>query len=111
MDLAGLELRVYATASGRTPFSEWLDSLKDLRAQGLITARLERLRLGNFGDCRAVGAGVSELRIDFGPGYRVYFAREGRIVVLLLAGSKRTQSKDIVNARAYWEDYRSRSDG
>jgi putative addiction module killer protein len=58
-----------------TPFSEWLASLKDARAVGIVRARLNRIRLGNFGDCKSVGSGVSELRIDFGPGYRVYYGK------------------------------------
>lgn len=111
VEAAPRRLRIYATAEGATPFSKWLDSLSDRRGQALISARIERLRLGSFGDCRPVGRGIAELRIDFGPGYRVYFGQEGRGMVLLLCGgSKRTQSKDMVTAMAYWKDYRSRSD-
>ncbi|MBI3698152.1 MAG: type II toxin-antitoxin system RelE/ParE family toxin, partial [Acidobacteria bacterium] len=65
-------LRIYATVDGRRPFSEWLDSLKDERGRDRIEARLSRIEFGNFGDCRAIGEGLSELRVDFGPGYRVY---------------------------------------
>jgi putative addiction module killer protein len=73
---------------------------------GVVRARLNRIRLGNFGDCKSVGGGVVELRIDFGPGYRVYFGRDGRLVVVLLCGGdKRTQARDILRAREYWKEY------
>ncbi|MEO8051694.1 MAG: type II toxin-antitoxin system RelE/ParE family toxin [Acidobacteriota bacterium] len=104
-------LQIYETLGGKRPFQEWLDSLKDDAAQGRILARLERVRLGLLGDCRFVGDGVSELRIDAGPGYRVYFGQEGRaIVILLCGGSKAIQRSDIRNALAFWKDYRSRKD-
>lgn len=89
-----------------TPFLEWLASLKDMRAVGIVRARLNRIRLGNFGDCKSVGGGVEELRIDFGPGYRVYFGREGAsVVVLLCGGSKKSQARDIVAAQRRWKEY------
>lgn len=102
-------LRIYATPDGHTPFSEWLDSLQDWRGQALITTRLDRLRLGNFGDCQPIGEGLSELRIDFGPGYRVYFGQETmEIVLLLCGGSKRSQRRDVEKAKRYWRDYKGR---
>lgn len=77
-------------------FSRWLDELPDLRARARVQARLDRLAEGNPGDVKAVGEGVSELRIDYGPGYRVYYRAQGRTVVILLAGgTKRTQPQDI----------------
>jgi putative addiction module killer protein len=89
-----------------TPFSKWLASLKDRQAAGIVRARLNRIRLGNFGDCKSVGGGVTELRIDFGPGYRIYYGREGAsVVILLCGGSKRSQTRDIVTAQAYWKEY------
>lgn len=104
-------LRIYVAPDGKRPFQEWIDSLKDYQAQGHIQARLERVRLGLLGDCKSVGDGVSELRIDAGPGYRVYFGQEGRsIVILLCGGSKTAQRKDIANAKVFWKDYRSRKD-
>jgi len=100
-------LLLYQTASGKCPFDEWLSKLREKRTKATIDARLTRLRLGNFGVCRSVGQGVSELKIDFGPGYRVYFGRDReRIVVLLLGGAKSTQPKDIVKAHEYWTDYK-----
>jgi putative addiction module killer protein len=80
-------------------FAAWLDNLKDIRARARVQARIERLALGNPGDVAPVGEGVSELRIDYGPGYRVYFKQRGRELVILLAGGdKRTQAKDIKTA-------------
>ncbi|HEX5643252.1 MAG TPA: type II toxin-antitoxin system RelE/ParE family toxin [Thermoleophilia bacterium] len=81
-------------------FARWLDDLRDLRARARIQVRIERLAAGNPGDVKAVGKGVSELRIDYGPGYRVYFTRrEGGVIVLLAGGIKSTQTADIENAQ------------
>lgn len=80
-------------------FAQWLDGLRDVRARARVQVRIERLAAGNAGDVAPVGEGVSELRIDYGPGYRVYFKKHGREVVILLAGGdKRTQSADIKTA-------------
>lgn len=80
-------------------FVEWLDGLRDIHARARILVRIERLVAGNPGDFRPVGEGVSELRIDFGPGYRVYYKKQGKAVVVLLAGGdKRTQARDIKTA-------------
>ncbi len=80
-------------------FAKWIDGLRDIRARARILVRIERMAAGNPGDVRAVGEGVSEMRIDYGPGYRVYFRREKTEVVLLLAGGdKRTQTQDIKTA-------------
>ena len=80
-------------------FAKWVDGLKDIRARARILVRIERLAAGNPGDVRPVGEGVSELRVDYGPGYRVYYTQRGRSVVILLAGGeKRTQAKDIKTA-------------
>jgi putative addiction module killer protein len=77
-------------------FAKWLDGLNDIRARARILVRIERLAAGNPGDVKPVGEGVSELRIDYGPGYRVYYKRQGRSVIILLAGGdKRTQSRNI----------------
>jgi putative addiction module killer protein len=102
-------LRIYVTPDGKRPFEEWMRTLKDVDAQGRILARLERVRLGLLGDCKSVGEGVSEFRVDAGPGYRVYFGQDGRsMVVLLCGGSKARQRKDIACAKVFWKDYRSR---
>jgi len=100
----------YASKTGNDPFQEWLNDLADLQARAAILRRVDRLSLGNFGDCKFCRDGVWELRIDVGPGYRVYYAQSGRTIVLLLCGgSKRTQVKDINAAVAYWTDYRRRT--
>jgi putative addiction module killer protein len=104
------ELRVYQRQDGTQPFTEWLAELKDQQARARIRTRLSRLALGNLGDCKALEGGVLELRVDWGPGYRVYFARIGAVVLLLLcAGDKTTQSQDIERAKSYLEDYRNRT--
>ena len=103
------EIRHYQNAQGRKLFIEWFYSLRDRQARARIVARLERLELGNFGDCKGVGGGVSELRIDCGPGYRVYFGRDGlTVVVLLCGGDKRRQDADIQKAVGLWQEYEDR---
>lgn len=105
-----MELRYYQTTGGERPFVDWLEGLKDRQARTRIEARLVRVAAGTFGDVEPVGAGVSELRIDWGPGYRVYFARIGQVIVLLLCGGdKRTQQRDINRAKDYFEDYKART--
>jgi putative addiction module killer protein len=100
----------YVTASGQDVVGHWLSTLRDPRARAKITARLTRLALGNFGDSKPLRAGVHELRIDEGPGYRVYFAMIDRTCVLLLCGGdKRKQSKDIDRAIEFLGDYKRRS--
>ena len=103
------EIRYYVTATGKVVFREWFDGLRDRQAQARIRMRLDRLERGLFGDVGPCGEGVSELRIDWGPGYRVYFACAGRELILLLSGGdKRTQSADIRKAKEYWHDYQQR---
>jgi putative addiction module killer protein len=81
-------------------FTAWLDNVKDERAAARIVTRIRRMEIGNAGDVRSVGDGVSEIRIDYGPGYRVYFARRGRtLVILLCGGDKKSQRKDIALAK------------
>jgi putative addiction module killer protein len=105
-----MELRHCQAQSGRCPFVEWLGRLVDREARARIEARLAIVAAGSFGDAKPIGNGVMELRIDWGPGYRVYFARDGRVVVLLLCGGdKRTQDKDIKHAKDYFHDYKRRT--
>ena len=105
-----MELRYYQTFLGAQPFVEWLQDLNDGQARARIEARLARVAVGNLGDVEPVGAGVLELRVDWGPGYRVYFSRLGNIIVLLLCGGdKRTQQRDIKRAKAYFKDFKSRT--
>ncbi len=87
MDANEQRIRIYQKKDGKRPFTDWLNRLRDRKAQERIDARLTRVQLGNFGDSRSVGVGVLELRIDYGPGYRVYFGRDGiHVVILLLVG-------------------------
>lgn len=89
-------------------FARWLDDLRDIRARARIMVRIERLAMGNPGDVRPVGEGVSELRIDYGPGYRVYYIQQGKQLILLLAGGdKRTQARDVVVAKRLASTLRS----
>jgi len=100
---------VYAQESGKEPFTEWLYNLQDVIVRKRILARVSRLQQGNHGDCEPVGEGVSELRLFFGSGYRVYFGEQGKqIVVLLCGGDKGSQSKDIDQAKTYWREYLNR---
>lgn len=104
------ELRYYQSGAKR-PLLDWLEALRDRQARARIQTRIDRLALGNFGDYRALDGGISELRIDWGPGYRVYFARVGSVVLLLLCGGdKTTQQKDIDHAKAYLQDYKKRTE-
>jgi putative addiction module killer protein len=104
-----IEVFRYRTESGKEPLSDWLLSLRDKQAQAKIRVRLRRLESGNFGDCYPVGEGVQELREHLGAGYRVYFGRHGRTVVILLCGgSKKSQAADIKAAKVYWEDWKRR---
>lgn len=105
-----VEVRRYLTTAGRNVFSEWLAELADRNAKARIADRIDRLSQGNPGDCKALGGGLFELRIDCGPGYRIYYAMIGRTCVLLLCGGdKRKQASDIQRARDYFKDYLRRT--
>lgn len=102
---------VYATEDGRAPFEDWFEAL-NAQAALKVTTALARIEAGNLGDVKHVGQGVSERRIPFGPGYRIYFGQDGdTLVVLLTGGTKKRQSKDIEQAQAYWADYKQRKKG
>ena len=104
-----MEIRIYSADDGRRPFAEWLDALADRNGRAAINARLLRVELGNFGDCKPLRKGVMELRIDKGPGYRVYLSRQGLVIVLLLCGSdKNDQSRAIEQAIEYLTDWKQR---
>ncbi len=97
---------VFADEKGDEPFTQWLYGLKDSMGRKRILIRLARLEQGNYGDCEPVGEGVSELRMFFGAGYRVYFGEDtDNIVVLLCGGDKGSQKQDIKQAQAYWQEY------
>jgi putative addiction module killer protein len=101
------EVVAFRAPEGQVPFEEWLDDLDDKRAVARILARLARVRQGNLVDCKPVGEGVSELRVDCGPGYRVYFGQNGRtLVVLLCGGDKRSQDRDVRLAKQFWQEFK-----
>ena len=104
-----MELRISTDSQARAPLTQWLDALKDKRARAHIRVRLERVGAGNFGDCKPLRDGVQELRIDYGPGYRVYLCRQGPVLVLLLCGSdKGDQDRAIKQAVDYLNDWKAR---
>jgi putative addiction module killer protein len=104
-----IDVRHYLSRAGKDVFDDWWSDLAAPRAQAKIAARINRLAAGNFGDCKPLGQGVCELRIDWGPGYRVYYAMVGRACVLLLSGGdKPKQSSDIERAIGYLKDYKER---
>lgn len=103
------EIEVYQTESDKEPLNDWLDGIRDTRTRARIISRLDRIEQGNYGDHKAVGKGVFELRFFFGSGYRAYFAEVGNTVVLLLCGGdKGSQKRDIRTAQGYWRDYQRR---
>jgi putative addiction module killer protein len=105
-----MEVLHFVNESGCDMVRQWLDELHDARAAARIVMRMDRLANGNFGDCKPLRDGVWELRIDYGPGYRVYYAMEGRTCVLLLCGGdKRKQVSDIERAIGYWNNYKRRT--
>lgn len=97
----------YRTSAGKEPAKEWLSSVKDKLTQAILYKRIRQAGLGQFGKTRNVGDGVWELKIDYGPGYRVYYGIRGdELILILMAGSKRTQTADIKKARAYWIEWK-----
>ncbi len=103
-----IEIRQYVDRWGRNPFLKWLDALSD-EAQARVVTSLERLERGNLSSVKSVGAGVQELRIDFGPGYRIYFGWDGvQLVILLAGGSKKRQQNDIERAKELWQEFKDR---
>lgn len=101
-----IDIEVFESGVGSAPFDDWFNRLPASVADRIDTA-LQRMRLGNFGDHKRVGEGVFERRIHFGPGYRIYFGRDGdRVVILLAGGSKNTQSRDIKAAQQLWREYK-----
>ncbi|MQL50498.1 MULTISPECIES: type II toxin-antitoxin system RelE/ParE family toxin [Photorhabdus] len=104
------EIRHYIDNNERDFFEEWREQIRDTKAQIAIDRRIIRMELGNFGDHKPLSEGVWELRIDVGPGYRVYYAKSGLTIVLLLCGGdKRKQDADIARACEYWREWKSRN--
>lgn len=103
-----VEVREYLTEEGRSPYARWFDRLNAVAAAKVVTA-IHRMEQGNSSNTKGVGAGVMEYRINFGPGYRIYFGRDGdRLVILLAGGTKKRQDADIEAAQGYWQDYKRR---
>src|SRR5882757_10210647 len=101
-----LEVRYYFADGGESPFADWFAEL-DAAARAKITVAIARMGQGNLSNVKSVGGGVLEYKIDFGPGYRVYFARDGEtLLILLTGGTKKRQQRDINAAIAYWQDYK-----
>ena len=106
-----MEILEYLDASDGSPYRDWFDAL-DTAAAAKVTVAITRMRLGNLSNAKGVGSGVQEFRIDFGPGYRIYFGKDGEMVVILLAGgTKKRQQADIETAQMRWADYKRRKKG
>ena len=104
-----IEIRHNVTSAGKDVFDDWLTELADARAQAKIATRINRLAAGNFGDCKSLRQGLYELRVDWGPGYRVYYALIGKACLLLLCGGdKRRQAADIERGLEYLRDYKEK---
>ena len=105
------EIHHYLASDGRDMFMDWRNSVKDSKVRIAIDRRINRVELGNFGDHKFCRDEIWELRLDLGPGYRIYYAQAGKTVVLLLCGgTKRSQDADIAKACAYWQDWQRRSE-
>ena len=104
-------IEIYETRAGKSSFLDWIERFKETHTRAKILTRLDRLKLGNFGDCKSIGEGVYELRIHYGPGIRVYYSKIGRKIILLLCGGEKgSQRRDIKNAQAFLKDYKVRED-
>lgn len=101
-----LHVEYYETPTGTAPFRKWRQGIKDAKARQAVDARIARFRTGNLGVSGSVGEGVSESRIDLGPGYRIYYGIHGQTIVLLCGGDKSSQDEDVRRAKSFWEDYK-----
>ncbi len=103
------DIKIFATSQGREPFVDWLEKFnRDVKKR--IILRINRISIGNLGDCKNLGEGVLELRFKFGKGYRIYFGKDGdKLVILLCGGDKKTQKQDIEKAKQYWSEYKNNS--
>ena len=106
-----IEIEIYKSRSCKSPFTDWIDGLKEIHTRAKVFTRLDRLKLGNFGDCKSIGNGIYELCLHYGPGIRIYYSEIVRKVVLLLCGGmKSTQKKDIEKAQKLLKDFKDRED-
>ena len=111
MEITPRDVRNYVTPDGREPYEEWVNSYRNRKTRAIIRERINRLHLGNFGDYKRLTTDLYELRIHYGPGYRVYLGVVDRVIVILLCGgSKKTQRRDIQKAKEYWDELRRRTD-
>ena len=114
-DTGKLEVDAYRTSSGKEPFTDWLASIRDKTTRGRIEKRMDRVEDGNMGDYRRLGTNLYELRLDFGPGYRIYFSvfseSNSKIILILCAGDKSSQTRDIERAKKYSLDVKQRYEG
>jgi putative addiction module killer protein len=106
MEISAWLVEYYLVSSGLSPFQEWRNGIADARSKASIDARIARMRGGNFGDSRPVGSGVSEARVHFGPGFRIYYGLDGKKIILLDGGDKSSQANDIANAKGFWNEYK-----
>ena len=104
------EIKIYATVMGKRPFAKWLSKIKDNGIRVRIKNRIDYLRFGYYEDCKVINEGVKELRLQFGPGYRIYFGEQKNSIILLIGGHKGSQEKDITRAFKYWHDFRRNND-
>jgi putative addiction module killer protein len=106
-----VQILEYLDPDGESPYRDWFESL-NAQAAAKVTVALTRVELGNLSNVKSVGAGVQEFRIDFGPGYRIYFGKDGnQLVILLAGGTKSRQQRDIATAQKRWADYKKRKKG
>jgi len=104
------DIQYYETPAGKVPAKDWLSAVKDGLTQAILYKRIRQAGIGQFGKTRSIGAGVAELKIDYGPGFRVYYGiHEDKLILILMAGSKRTQESDIKKAKAYWTEWKERN--
>jgi len=105
-----VSLTFYKTLDGKIPFNEWFGSLKSDESKQIVDTRMTRFQDGNLGDHKSLGGGIYEHRIHFNQGFRIYFGKRGeQIIVLLVGGEKKTQEKDILSAKKYWQDFKART--
>jgi len=108
LPLQSVEILEYLDRNGRSPYAEWFESLS-AQAAAKVAVAITRLARGNFSSVKGVGGGVYECRVNFGPGFRIYFGKDGeRLVILLAGGTKKRQQRDIEDAMARWQDYKRR---
>ena len=107
-----IDIEIYETPNGKRPFEAWIKDVREIHTRSKILTRLDRLKLGNFGDCKTIDDGVCELRIHYGPGIRVYYGKAGsKVILLLCGGDKGSQQRDIAKAKEYLNEYQTREKG